>query len=288
LLPDGEAGDRPLIEALRARNVAVRIASWSDPDVDWASFDLTVIRSTWDYTSRRADFLDWVGRVPRLQNPARVVRANSDKVYLRDLAAAGLPVVPTSFSDPGEPVPLPASGEFVVKPSVGAGSRGAGRFDADRPGERDRAAEHAAQLHRAGRTVLVQPYLSGVDTDGETALIFLGGRFSHSIRKGRMLAEGIAYDADAPSLYIEENISDRVPSQQELEVAERFVEHFAGMAAAESGEPLLYARIDLLPSADGPQLVEAELTEPSLFLDRSPQAAQVLAGLIVQRATAGA
>ena len=31
-------------------------------------------------------------------------------------AAGGVPVVPTEWSDPGEPVDLPA-GEFVVKPS---------------------------------------------------------------------------------------------------------------------------------------------------------------------------
>ncbi|UQX90182.1 hypothetical protein M6D93_09325 [Jatrophihabitans telluris] len=280
LLPDGHEGDFPLIAALTERGLEVSVASWSDPTVDWDDFDLTVIRSTWDYTARREDFLSWLRRVPNLHNPASVVVPNTDKRYLAELIAAGLPVVPTTFADPGEPVTFPTVGQFVVKPSVGAGSRGAGRFDASGPGELDRAAAHAAALHAEGRTVLVQPYLSAVDTEGETAQIFIDGTFSHAIRKGRMLAEGAGFAADAPGLFIEENISARVPGEQERIAADRILAHLA------ASRPLLYARIDLLPGPDGPLLVEAELTEPSLFFEFAPEAADVMADVIVARAGA--
>jgi hypothetical protein len=116
---------------------------WSDPAVDWSAFDLAVLRSTWDYPNDRHKFLAWARSVPRLANAADVVAWNSDKRYLRDIAAAGVPVVPTEWSDPGEPLDLPTD-EFVVKPSVGAGSRGVGCFG---PGAHVAARTHAAALH---------------------------------------------------------------------------------------------------------------------------------------------
>ena len=91
------------------------------PDVDWASFSLVVCRSPWDYTWQRDAFVDWVHRVDgvtRLLNPAEVLIRNTDKTYLRDLAEAGVPVVPTLWAMPPE-MPWP---EVVVKPAVSAGS----------------------------------------------------------------------------------------------------------------------------------------------------------------------
>ena len=37
------------IEALAARGVDASPAVWDDDGVDWAHFDLVVVRSTWDY-----------------------------------------------------------------------------------------------------------------------------------------------------------------------------------------------------------------------------------------------
>jgi len=235
-----------------------------------------VIRSTWDYTVRRTEFLAWADTVPRLHNPAEVLHQNSDKRYLARLAAAGIPIVPTEFFSPGEPVRLPAGIEFVVKPSVGAGSIGAGRFPAD---AQDAAREHAELLHAAGRTVMVQPYLAEVDTAGETALIFLDGRFSHAICKTALLAPDARYRPDSEQLYLTETITARRPSDAERELAERVHEQLPAS--------LLYARIDLLPSPDGPLLLEAELIEPSLFLAHADGAADRLAGAIADRVAAG-
>lgn len=277
LLPDGFEDDVLLGSVLSERGASVTLASWSDPEVDWSAFDLTVVRSTWDYTLQPERFQTWLGSVPRLANPAEVIAGNTDKLYFRDLATAGLPVVPTTFAEPGDAVELP-DGEFVIKPTVGAGSRGAGRFHADEPGELARARQHLTHLHEDGRVAMIQPYLSGVDVAGETALIFLDGTYSHSIRKARMLAEGAGYRTDDAALYIDESISTRTPSADEVDVAERILSHLT------PDGPLLYARIDLLPSDDGPVLVEAELTEPSLFLASHPAAAAVLADAILARA----
>jgi glutathione synthase/RimK-type ligase-like ATP-grasp enzyme len=242
-----------------------------------------LIRSTWDYTLRRTEFLDWLRRVPRLHNPSSVVARNTDKGYLAELSRAGVPIVPTVFTGPGETLTLPTAGEYVLKPTVGAGSRGAGRFAVGRTGEPERARAHAAELHRLGRTVMLQPYLGRVDELGETALIFIDGEFSHAARKGQMLAEGTGYAADGDALFLEEHISPATPTGPELVLAEQVVRELSRSL----DDTLLYARIDLLPSEAGPLLGEAELTEPSLFLPFAPSgeaAADRLIASILRRA----
>jgi glutathione synthase/RimK-type ligase-like ATP-grasp enzyme len=278
-LPVGDGDDQPLVDVLRRRGFEVHFVPWDQPDVEWSSFDATVIRATWNYTAHREQFLAWAASVPRLYNPADVVVPNSDKTYLAGLAAAGLPVVATHFAEPGTQPEFPASGEFVVKPSVGAGSRGVGRFDARRPGALLQAREHADALHEAGRTVLVQPYQAGVDSAGESALIFLDGKFSHAIRKGPMLTPEARHRVDDEGLYLLENITPRQPSIAELTVAERVFAH----VNADLEQTLLYARIDLLPGPNGPVLVELELIEPSLFLSYCDGSADLLADAISNR-----
>ncbi len=121
-----------------------------------------------------------------------MIRWNIDKHYLGALAAAGVPVVPTTFLEPGADVPRAIEqfltavrcAEFVIKPAVGAGSRDARRHGAM---ALPAAISHAVRLLAAGRSVLVQPYLARVDAEGEAALIFFAGQFSHSIRKGALL-----------------------------------------------------------------------------------------------------
>ncbi|HEV7203765.1 MAG TPA: hypothetical protein VGN18_04100 [Jatrophihabitans sp.] len=275
-LPEADE-DAGVLEAALARLGAdARWAVWTDPAVDWSA-GLVVLRSTWDYTVDVDRFLGWVEGLDRVANEPKVIAWNTDKLYLRDLADAGVPTVPTAFAAPGDPVPLPQTGQFVLKPSVGAGSRGAGRFEASRS---DDARAHAASLHAAGRTILIQPYLDAVDAAGETALIYLDGAFSHAIRKGAMLPETVAHAVDADVLYVEEEISARTPSAAELEVGA------AALAAIRDrfGADLLYTRVDLLPSPDGPVVVELELTEPSLFLQYGADAADSFAAAIVARA----
>ncbi len=275
-LPVGDEDASALLDALARQDIQARWAVWTDPQESWDAA-LVVLRSTWDYTGDRAGFLRWVGALDRVENDVDIVRWNTDKTYLRDLAAAGVATVPTTFADPGERIELPlAAGEFVVKPSVGAGSRGAGRFTRERA---DQARAHAARLHTAGRTVLVQPYLDEVETSGETSLIFLGGRFSHAIRKGAMLPHDHPHPVDGDALYIQENITARTPSAAELDVGTQVVRTVGERFA----DGPLYARIDLLPSISGPQVVEVELTEPSLFLAFGDGAAAAFAAAIATR-----
>jgi len=272
----------PLTAALAAAGAAAHCVEWDDPQVDWARFDLVVPRSAWDYAERLPEFLAWAERVARLTtlvNPLPVVRWNTDKHYLGELARAGAPVVPTWYVEPGEDagrtldelLAADACHELVVKPAVGAGAR-----DARRHARADRAETlaHIEPLLAARRSVMLQPYLESVDTQGETALMYIDGRFSHAIRKGALLPAGAPSTA---GLFAPEEIVRRAPGADELAAAE-------GILAAAPFERLLYARVDLLRDTTGaPRLLELELTEPSLFLAHAPGSAQRFAAALLAR-----
>ncbi|NMR21104.1 RimK family alpha-L-glutamate ligase [Cellulomonas fimi] len=269
--PEMEADEAPLIPALGERGVEAVPAVWDDPEVDWSAFDLVVVRSTWDYTPRHEEFLAWASGVPRLANPAEVLAWNTDKSYLRDLEQAGLPVVPTIWLDPARNLTsravhtrFPASGEFVVKPTVSAGAQDTGRYQSNEAHQRGMAIVHARDLLRAGRHVMVQPYLERVDTVGETALVYLDGKFSHAVRKGALL-QGPYRGVEG--LFKPEDMTAREATPQERALADRIMAAVPSVVPGAADRPLLYARVDLLPDADGnPMLLELELTEPSLFL----------------------
>ncbi len=264
------------LTALRERGLTAEPAVW-DADLDWSSYDVVVVRSTWDYAERLSEFLAWADRAGSetlLLNSADVLRWNTDKRYLADLERQGIPIVPTQFLAPGDgPRHRFEDVEHVVKPVVSAGSRGTLRLGSH---EVERSHAHAASLLDAGRGVMVQPYLHEVDDHGETALLYVDGRFSHAMRKGPLLTPGMRLTEE---LFLQEEMSPRDPSAAERDLADTVLDAVPEALRAD----LLYARVDLLPSADGPVLLELELAEPSLFLDHHPPAATALADAVVRR-----
>jgi glutathione synthase/RimK-type ligase-like ATP-grasp enzyme len=272
-----EPDDLLTVEPLAALGIKVEPAIWDDPGVDWDRYDLAVLRSAWDYTPRRDEFVAWAHTVPRLANDAVTVGWNTDKRYLAELAAAGISIVPTTWVEPGGPAwTAPAGGEWVIKPAISAGSRDTGRYDAADAEQRALAEAHVIRLTGAGRIVMIQPYLPAVDTHGETALIYIGGVFSHAIRKGPLLTPGADPHDD---VFAAEDITAREPSDDERTVAERVVGHVRGRFG-----DLAYVRVDLVRGGDGPRLLELELTEPSLFFLQCPGAAERFAAAIRRRA----
>lgn len=276
-LAELDPDDLLLAAPLRALGLTAEAVVWDDPSVDWSAYDLVVLRSTWDYARRRDEFVAWAAAVPRLANPADVVAWNTDKRYLTQLAAAGVPVVPTEWVAPGDSWEMPATRQWVIKPAVGAGSVDAGRYDVADASHRSMAAAHLARLHTDGRLLMVQPYLPAVDDHGETSLLYLDGEYSHAVRKGPLLH---GPDTGVTGLYRDEQITPRVPSPAERAVADKALAAVPG-----GGERLLYARVDLIPGPDGePLLVELELTEPSLFLGTARGAASRFADAIAAAA----
>ena len=272
-LPDLVAEGRLLCAALDGYGVEAEPVVWDSDSRDWGRFSAVIIRTAEDYFRNVPRFLDWAWSLDgRLYNDPRIVSWNVDKErYLGELSQAGIPVVETRYAAPGEPYRIP-SGKYVVKPAVSAGSN---QTTAYGEGEESRAVAHIASLHRAGRTVMIQPYYERVDSDGETAVVYVDGTVSGCMRKEPLLAPG-----RPPAESLLEEMSVCTPRGRALELAERV----HSLVAARFGVPL-YARIDMVPDGNGnPVVIEAELTEPLLFLDHLPGSADTLAGALLRRA----
>lgn len=266
-LPDLDKDDVPLIAALAERGVTAEPAVWDDPAVDWQAYDLVLVRSTWDYSPRHDEFLAWARSLPKVANSADVIEWNTDKRYLRVLEEAGIPVIPTIWLDPARHLSkravhtrMPAFGDFVVKPVVSAGAKNTGRYQPVSAQSRAKAIAHAVRLLDDGRWVMIQPYVTSVDTAGETCLIFIDGELTHAVRKNALLT-GPAEDTS--ELYAEEEKSSYEATPAQIDVAERAL----AVAREATGAELTYARVDLVSGDDGvPMVIELELTEPSLWM----------------------
>lgn len=260
------------LDALESTGVVVEVVDWDDASVDWAGFDRVVLRSPWDYPARLADFLAWLdatATMTEVVNAPRMVRWSIDKRYLAELEGAGVPITDTVFVAPGESVAFP-EGDFVVKPAVGAGSKDAASYG---PDQHDVARDHVARLQATGQVVLVQPYVASVATDGEWALVYLGGRFSHAASKRVALPRaGLVED-----LFAAETNAPHEATAEQRAVADAAMDH----VRARLGTPA-YARIDLVRHDDGGhRVLEVELVEPSLFLPYAdPSAADRLAEVL--------
>ena len=234
---------------------AAVLAPWGD---DMSSFEAAVVRGAWDYILDRPGFLAWASSLGcPLANPADVLAWNTDKRYLRDLEASGVPVVPTQWSDvSGWSFP---DGEFVVKPAVSAGGRHSARY-AGRA-DWDAAAEHVREIEALGGVAMIQPFEASVETVGETGTFVFGGVPSHAIRKGSVLVPG-----EAASTELNDASHDTVTGQ----ALDPSLAAFALDVLRASPGPCVYARVDTVAGEDGsPLLIELEAAEPYLFLSRS-------------------
>jgi glutathione synthase/RimK-type ligase-like ATP-grasp enzyme len=260
-VPGLDLDDRPLVPALAACGIEAAPAVWDDTAVDWTSFDLVVLRSTWDYAERHEEFLAWARSLRRVLNPLEVLEWNTDtRRYLLDLERAGVPVVPTEFVAPGDALEPPA-GAFVVKPSISAGGRRSARFAPDELGA---ARELVSRIHGDGGTAMVQPYLGDVD---EKALAYVDGSFSHALSRRVPLPSA----GECAVLYLDEQLGPAAATGAERSTAE------AALACA-PGE-LLYGRVDLVDGA----VLELEVTEPSLYLAFGEGAVDRFAAAIASR-----
>jgi len=269
-LPDLDPDDQPLVELFHKMGIEATPAIWSDPTINWAGFDHIIVRNTWDYTNRLEEFLTWVKTYQsRIQNSYEIILWNSNKIYLKDLAGAGFPIVETQFvTDSRGNWEQPLIGDFVVKPTVSAGSQDTLRLRTSDPDCRSRAHALIERIISQGKTAMVQPYMMAVDEIGETAQLFIGGDYSHAIRKGPLLVPNVEGEKEH-GLFLKEDISPREPKPEQRELATAVMDY----VSQRFGVPL-YARVDLLEDSEGkPVILELELVEPSMFFATAPQSA---------------
>jgi hypothetical protein len=283
-LPDGWPDDALLANALRDQGADVRFEVWDDQDVDWTGFDLVMVRSTWDYTLRREEFVSWAGSLDgRLHNAAAIIEWNSDKRYLADLDAAGIATVPTRYVGPGDAMPE-LDEEVVIKPTVSAGARDTGRFGPALHGE---AGELIAKIAGDGRTAMVQPYLAAVAKQGETSIVFFEGAESHVLRKSAILeTDGLAPLAEGPitaaaAMFAPELVVAGQADERERELAGQVLDELQ----RRFGQAPLYARVDMIPGPGGaPLLLELEAVEPTLYFETRQGSEKTLATALLARA----
>lgn len=265
---DLKVDDELLREAFADRGAEAISVVWDGDDHDWEEFDLCLVRSTWDYHDAYPAFLEWTRKVEAataLRNPAELIAWNSEKTYLRELADAGVPTVPTVWvgrdSEPDAEAILKEQGweMAVTKPAVDLGAKNLHRVRAG-SGEAQPALEAVLERGEA----MLQPFLPSLESEGELSLIYIDGELSHAVRK-----------SPAPGDFRVQSIwggtmEAAKPGAGEMEIGDS--------ALAQLAEPPLYARVDLVTDPDGnPCLIELELIEPNLYLMTYPSAAATLA-----------
>jgi glutathione synthase/RimK-type ligase-like ATP-grasp enzyme len=274
-LPDLTDDDRLLLPALQAAGATAEAVVWDDPAPAWSPFDRLVLRSVWDYHLRPDEFAAWLaaraGDGSTMWNPASLVRWNLHKSYLRSLAGSGIATVETEWlargSSPALAERMDARGwaDVVVKPAVSASAHRTFRV------ARADAPAHQADLDAilASGDALVQPFAREVTDEGEWSLLFLGGAFSHAVRK-----------RPAPSDFrVQEEFGGRAETS---DPGNGVVAQAAAALAAAPGRTA-YARVDGIVRNGGFVLMELELIEPVLYLARHPDAPARLAAAILAR-----
>ena len=270
-----------LSRALGDRGIITEVVDWDNASVDWSRFSMAIVRSPWDYHRRYPEFLTWldaVSAVTTLQNPADIIRWNTNKEYLDELVDAKIGIVPTTFVRSAQDlVTITNEGmlerDIVVKPTISAGSNNTERHEESPV----KAAAHLGFLLDAGFIAMVQPYQRFIDERGETGMVYFNGQLSHSFRKGAILATG---ENIKNGLFTVEDIAPRTASAQERELGKAVMT----FVKKKWGEYPLYARVDVVRGSAGvPVVMELELAEPSFFLQVDHEAPSRFASAVLAR-----
>ena len=261
--PDLFEDDLLLVGPLTELGIRGFPAVWSDDTIDWGSFDALVIRSPWDYFERDVEFRGWLdSRIASgvlMCNSGDILAWNYDKRYLQDLAAAGVPLVPTICIPRGERADVAALArdrgwsDLVVKPTISGGAYRTHRFQVDDAGA------YAAEIDQilSDRGLLVQPFLREI-LEGELSLLFFDGVFSHAVRKRPRPGEyRVQFQYGGTS--------------ETVEVAPELIAQARACALASPSLPV-YARVDGVIQDGRFLLMELEVFEPLMFLARHPDA----------------
>ena len=267
-LPDWEVDDRPFHRELQKRGHTHTVIPWTAP-VDWSQFDAVLIRTTWDYTQKPNQFLNWAKKVSAqtlLLNPYPILEWNLSKTYLDELSQKGVSIAPSHWITKQNPNQLKhvldqyTEDRWFLKPIVGACAESTLRFDRSEL----EAAEALIQSKLEDGGMILQPYIQSVEQDGEYSLIFIDGVASHAVQKIPVKGDYRVQDdfgASDHAIPIPEGLKDLAES--------------VWLALPAHLKPLV-ARLDALNWNGTWVLNELELIEPSLFFRHGPNAAGIL------------
>lgn len=241
----------------------VDVLSWN-ADVDWSEYDVALIRTTWDYTKNRENFLKALKSIEdsgcRLMNSFKTVEWNSDKTYLHELSQKGLPVVPSLFLEKLniEQALLDLekfeSDKFVIKPTVGASAEGILVLNKE-----DLSVEIKKRYDQKDLRCFIQPFLDNI-LQGEVSYFFYNGEFQYAVRKLPKKGDFRVQEEHGGL------ITEHSPQPFEIDKA---------VAIQKEAGDVLYARVDAVFSSESDwMLMELELIEPSMYFNKVPCSAQ--------------
>lgn len=250
--------DTALLDFLRRKGLIIENCVWTDPGVQWNQYDLIILKSPWEYHEQIDRFFEWLHQLQKagipLLNPVETVKWNSHKFYLREIAAAGLPVIDTVFLEAGSQLQADHSyfdllnaNQLVIKPAISAGAANTFVLSGN---EKDLTSIN----HLLAREpFLLQPFVAEIK-QGEWSFLFFNGRYSHGVIK-------IPGENDFRVQQQHGGITrhDIKIEQHLIDQATTYVNRFA------SGT--LYARVDGIVKDGTFYLMELELIEPYLFLN---------------------
>lgn len=273
--PSIQPDDAGLAASLERLGIRPVVCIWNDPDVDWSTFDAVLIRTTWDYFKHYAAFLHWLDRLDQLCiptiNDSRLLRWNSDKRYLLELAQHGVGIIPTRLAGGRElcgALAAMTGQQVVVKPTISGSA-----WHTLRGTVGDEVFAQAVAQLPLEYDYLVQPFVPEIVTDGEWSLLYFAGEFSHAVIKrpasGDYRVQG-EYGGSAEPIQ---------PSAATLDAAKRAL---AAVATIGHGDQV-YVRVDGVICAGEFLIMELELIEPFLHLAVRPVAAERLAMQIALR-----
>jgi len=247
--------------------IGITEVCWDDPLANWAAFDAVIIGTAWDYWDRHDLFLQTLESIDnktKLFNSSAMVRWNSSKQYLNELAESGAKLIPTQWIDEPSVLNIEAafeslkSDDIVLKRQVGAGADGQHRLT------------RGETIPELTHPMMAQPFLPSIQTEGELSLIYIDGQFSHALIK-----RAVEGDYRIQSMYggTEEVTT---PSDHDLAQARKVLQALDKMP--------LYARVDMLRADSGElYLMELELIEPYLYPVQGPELGRLIAEAIQRR-----
>lgn len=257
-IPDLIPADQKMIPLLQSAGFDAQAVIWNDINVDWSSFIALVFRNTWDYYELADDFMTWVDHIGRLEiptfNPLPVIKKNLHKFYLNDFEQNGVTIISSIFVPKDQLSNMVSEipnhwDRLIIKPAISAGSYLTVLFDRK---EMDKILEDY-QVINLQKDLIIQPFISQIQDEGEISLVFFDKEFSHAVIK-RPKSGDFRIQSQFGGTYTAYD-----PSTTLLKTATEIVHHISG--------DLLYARVDGIMIDGQFYLMELELIEPDLYFD---------------------
>ncbi len=261
-----------LKNALEEKGFSVTRTYWDNPDYDWSTTKIAVIRTVWDYFEKFDSFASWMkmaANKTKLINPLTLQQWNSNKFYLSHLEKEGIRIVPTEFVSKAGNQTLREISEkrgwqkMVIKPAVSAAA-----FHTYVVSKED--FEEKALLFNEllqSRDMLVQEFQETITTMGEASLMVFGGKFTHAILKKAKEGDFRVQDDFGGTVH------PYTPKEEEIK--------FAEFATAQCPTAPVYGRVDIIWDDAGLcYLSEMEFLDPEIWLRNAPESATILAEAI--------